>query len=176
MDTMTRSFLLAFSLLTGCGLSLPAPTPPITMTKEAPPGTFTSTTTFELSANFGEWAVNDPERQAKHKSSLEHGIAKAENRAHKQWFITNPRLANRSAPPGFVIEVVAHEIDRRGAFLGSGVSVQIKRGGELVEAVDVNASVSKGGSDAEGDLATELGDRIGDYVVCRTSEPPKQCR
>lgn len=173
---LRSSFLGVLLTVTACGLSLPAPTPPITMTKEAPPGTFTSATTFELAASFETWAVNDVERQAKYKSSLEHGITKAENRAQRQWFITNPRLANRNAPPAFVIEVVAHEVDTRGAFLGSGASVRIKRGAEVVEAVDVNASASKGGSDAQGDLAVELGEMIGRYVVCRTGERPQQCR
>lgn len=175
MEAMTRPFLLAFSLLAGCGLSLPARQPPITMTKEAPAGTFSPTTTFELAANFEAWALNDPERQAKHKSSFEHGITKVENREHRQWFITNPRLANRNAPPGFALRVTAHEPDLRSAFAGTGATVQIARGNEVVEQFEVNASVSKG-SDTEGNLATELGETIARYVVCRTGERPQQCR
>lgn len=170
-----RPLLLALSLLAGCGLSLPSPPPPITTTKEAPPGTFNPTTTFELAANFEAWAPNDPERQAKDRNAFEHGISKVENREHRQWFITNPRLANRNAPPGFALRVTAHEPNLRAAFAGTSATVQIVRGNDVVEQLEVNASVSKG-SDTEGSLATELGEMIARYVVCRSGERPQPCR
>ena len=177
-DDVARTLLpsLLALLLTSC---LPPPSAPLgaTVKQQAPPGTFTATTTFDLQPTFDALdGGRSPEAQSNLTLAFTNGAAKAEAEFRRDTFLTNPRLANRTAPPRFTAVVSVDSTEKHGPFYGvSGTLRVLDHGGTVIEEATVGASVNEKGDATEGLALQELGYRVGAYMVCRTSDDADRC-
>ena len=147
------------------------------MKVQAPAGTFDTKSTFDLQPRLDALpGGRTPEAQSDLKIAFDNGAAKAEREFHRDTFLTNPLLANRSAPPHLVVAVTIDVTEKHGPFWQLSATVRIvDKGGAMLEEATIGASANEHGAESEGLAFGELGYRVGVYMVCRTGDHPERC-